>query len=111
MAIDWEPFPNNLAANMSPKLKDLLEGACRKLGYAYNKMPSGAGHDTLNMAKLGEVGMLFIPCEGGRSHCPEEYAAMEDIQKGVEVLKQCLYQLAYEDVLKLEQSSADGSGH
>jgi allantoate deiminase len=111
VAIEWEPFPNNLAANMSPKLKDLLKGACRKLGYAYNKMPSGAGHDTLNMAKLGEVGMLFIPCKGGRSHCPEEYAAMEDIQKGVEVLKQCLYQLAYEDVLKLEQSSADGSGH
>lgn len=101
--ITWVPYPNNLATDMAPELKQLLEEACKQLGYSYNKMSSGAGHDTLNMVKLGKVGMLFIPCKGGRSHCPEEYASMEDITRGVEVLKRCLYQLAYEDVLGLEQ--------
>jgi allantoate deiminase len=104
MEIDWVPFPNNLATDMTPELKELLEDACRHLGYPYTKMPSGAGHDTLNMAKLGKVGMLFIPCKGGCSHCPEEYASMEDIFRGVAVLKRCLYQLAYEDVLGLADS-------
>lgn len=108
MEVEWEPFPNNLPADMSPELKNLLEAACQELGYSYNKMSSGAGHDALNMAKLGKVGMLFIPCRGGRSHCPEEYASMEDIVKGTEVLKRCLYQLAYEDVLGLGKSENQG---
>ena len=98
LEITWVPFPNNLATRMSPELKALLEEACQKLGYPHNTMPSGAGHDTLNMVKLGNVGMLFIPCKAGRSHCPEEYASMEDIIKGVEVMKYCLYKLAYEDI-------------
>ena len=102
-ALSWDAYPNNLSTSMTPELKELLENACRQLGYPYNKMPSGAGHDTLNMAKLGKVGMLFVPCQGGRSHCPAEYASLTDMYKGVEVLKSCLYQLAYEDVLGLCQ--------
>lgn len=101
MEITWVPYPNNLATDMTPELKDVLEDACKRLDYPYVRMSSGAGHDTLNMAKLGKVGMLFIPCRNGRSHCPEEYASMEDIGRGVEVLKACLYKLAYEDVLGL----------
>lgn len=101
MEIVWTPYPNNLPAAMTPELKELLEAACDELGYPYKVMYSGAGHDTLNMAKLGKVGMLFIPCRDGRSHCPEEFASLKDMQAGVEVLKKCLYRLAYEDVLKL----------
>jgi len=103
MEITWIPYPNNLAAAMSSELKDLLVHACKQLGYSYNEMSSGAGHDTLNMAKLGKVGMLFIPCKDGRSHCPEESASFEDMEKGINVLKACLYELAYKDVLSLGQ--------
>lgn len=101
MKITWTPYPNNLATEMTPELKELIEKACQELDYPYNHMPSGAGHDTLNMVKLGKVGMLFIPCKAGRSHCPEEFASMEDICKGVDVMEYCLYKLAYEDVLSL----------
>lgn len=101
MEITWIPYPNNLPAAMTPELKMLLTNACEELGYQYINMPSGAGHDTLNMAKLGKVGMLFIPCKGGRSHCPEEYASIEDINKGVQIMELALYKLAYEDCLGL----------
>lgn len=101
MKITWTPYPNNLPAAMTPELKTLLAEVCQELNYPYNNMPSGAGHDTLNMAKLGKVGMLFIPCRGGRSHCPEEHASIEDIYKGVMVMERCLYKLAYEDCLDL----------
>jgi N-carbamoyl-L-amino-acid hydrolase len=30
--------------------------------------------------------MLFIPCKEGRSHCPEEWAELEHIGYGVDVL-------------------------
>lgn len=99
--IGWLEFPNNIATSMDDKLTELLEDACKNLGYSYKKISSGAGHDTLNMAKLGKVGMLFVPCKDGRSHCPEEFASIEDMNKGVEVLKSCLNKLAYENTLNL----------
>ena len=101
--ITWTPFPNNLVTGMDPALSGLLENTCKRLGYPCRRMSSGAGHDTMDMAKPGKVGMMFIPCKGGRSHCPEESASMEDISKGVEVLKAGLYKLAYEDVLHLDE--------
>jgi ureidoglycolate amidohydrolase len=38
--------------------------------------------------------MLFIPCRNGFSHRPDEYAAPEDIKRGVQVLASALAQLA-----------------
>jgi N-carbamoyl-L-amino-acid hydrolase len=38
--------------------------------------------------------MLFIPCRNGVSHRPDEYAAPEDIKRGVQVLAVALAQLA-----------------
>jgi N-carbamoyl-L-amino-acid hydrolase len=49
-------------------------------------LPSGAGHDTVQMARLGPVGMLFVPSIGGRSHCPEEATAPADLDAGVRAL-------------------------
>lgn len=99
--ITWVPFPNNIAIAMDQQLKSMIVDSCNELGYPYITMPSGAGHDTLNMVKLGKVAMFFIPCEGGRSHCPEEHVKFDDIIKGVELMKKCIYHLAYEDCLGL----------
>ncbi len=38
------------------------------------------------MARLGPVGMLFVPSAGGRSHCPEEWTAPEHIEAGAAAL-------------------------
>lgn len=94
-AITWLPFPNNLATQMDEQLRELMKEACKKYGYQFKEMPSGAGHDALNMAKLGRVALLFIPCKDGRSHCPEEYTSIDDVQRGVDVLQDVLFKLAY----------------
>jgi len=79
---------------MDPAVVGAVEAACRRLGHPCRRMPSGAGHDAMNMASIAPTGMIFIPCRGGVSHNPDEYAAPEDILAGVEVLTEALYDLA-----------------
>jgi N-carbamoyl-L-amino-acid hydrolase len=63
-------------------------------GMAYQKMVSRAYHDSLFMARVAPAGMLFIPCRGGVSHRPDEYATPEAIAAGVAVLAGALAELA-----------------
>ena len=53
-------------------------------------MVSRAYHDSLFMARIAPVAMLFIPCRGGVSHRPDEYASREWIGSGVHVLARTL---------------------
>ena len=57
---------------MSGEIVDLLKNICEKEKISYRLMPSGAGHDAMNMAELTNAGMIFIPCRDGLSHHPEE---------------------------------------
>jgi N-carbamoyl-L-amino-acid hydrolase len=57
-------------------------------------MVSRAYHDSLFMARVAPAGMLFIPCRAGVSHRPDEYAAPDDIERGVRVLAAALARLA-----------------
>jgi N-carbamoyl-L-amino-acid hydrolase len=79
---------------MDPAVVGTIEGVCRRLGIRYRRIPSGAGHDAMNMARIAPAGMIFIPCRGGISHNPDEYASPEDILAGVDVLTETLYDLA-----------------
>lgn len=65
-----------------------IEAACSELGYAQMRMPSGAGHDAVYMAPTGPMGMIFIPCLNGRSHCPEEWIEPQQLLDGTRVLYQ-----------------------
>ena len=69
-----------------------LERAAGDRGH--QKMVSRAYHDSLFMARIAPTAMLFIPCRGGVSHRPDEYASPESIALGVEVLAGALRELA-----------------
>jgi len=79
---------------MDPAVVAAIEAACRRLGVPYQRMPSGAGHDAMNMARIAPAGMIFIPCRGGISHNADEYAAPADIVRGMDVLTETLASLA-----------------
>lgn len=72
----------------------LLEDICNDENVNYIVMDSGAGHDAMNMAELAPTGMIFIPCREGISHNPNEYANIDDIMKGIDVLTEAVYRLA-----------------
>jgi len=71
-----------------------LRRAAEECGVASMTMVSRAYHDTLFMARIVPAGMLFIPCAGGISHRPDEYATPQDIERGVRVLAGALAGLA-----------------
>jgi N-carbamoyl-L-amino-acid hydrolase len=71
-----------------------VERACAQLRLPSRRMVSRAYHDTLFMARICPVGMVFIPCRGGVSHRPDEYASPEAIATGTNVLARTLAELA-----------------
>lgn len=72
--------------DMSPRVRQGLEGAAARLGLSFRAMPSGAGHDAMNFAGSWDTGMVFIPCRGGVSHNREEWASLEDLLDGARVI-------------------------
>ncbi len=60
--------------------------ACLDVGVEAARLVSMAGHDANQIARLAPVGMLFVPSQGGRSHCPEEETRLEDMALGVAAL-------------------------
>jgi ureidoglycolate amidohydrolase len=71
-----------------------LQGACEELQLPCTSMVSRAYHDSLFMSRIAPAAMLFIPCRGGVSHRPDEFASGEDIVRGVRVLAHALARLA-----------------
>ena len=83
-------------AQSSPHVVELLEHICKEQGIPCKKMVSRAYHDSLFMARLAPVAMIFIPCRNGVSHRPDEFARPEDIALGARILAQALAKLASE---------------
>ena len=63
-----------------------IESAARSLGLAFMHLPSGAGHDAQLLAKLGPMGMIFVPSIAGISHSPKELSTWGDCANGANVL-------------------------
>src|SRR4029077_21049374 len=60
----------------------LIDDSAKSLGFSTRVMPSGAGHDAQEIARIGPVGMIFIPSINGISHSPKEYSRPQDIENG-----------------------------
>ena len=78
----------------SPEIVSAAERACEVRGLPYQKMVSRAYHDSLFMAHIAPIAMLFIPCRAGVSHRPDEYSSPSEIATGVEVLARTIAALA-----------------
>lgn len=78
----------------SDEVKRAAEAACRKLGYLPFWLPSGAGHDGVQLASICPIGMIFVRSQDGVSHSPAEWSTKEDCAAGAEVLYHTVWQLA-----------------
>jgi ureidoglycolate amidohydrolase len=81
-------------AACAPDVVAVVARACGARGLSHQLMISRAYHDSLFMARLAPTAMLFIPCRGGISHRPDEYASPEAIARGAAVLADTLAELS-----------------
>jgi beta-ureidopropionase / N-carbamoyl-L-amino-acid hydrolase len=81
-----EPAHGVEPAPTDPTVREAIASAARDLGLSCLTMPSGAGHDTQNMAAIGPSGMLFVPSIEGISHSPREATHDHDVVNGANTL-------------------------
>jgi N-carbamoyl-L-amino-acid hydrolase len=94
VSIQSELLNADAPADCAQTLIEALSHSCRNHELNFLPMVSRAYHDSLFMARIAPVAMLFIPCRNGYSHRPDEYAAPEDIVRGTLVLAETLAALS-----------------
>ncbi len=76
----------------SPSIKfdkeciEFVRNAAKNLGYSHRDIVSGAGHDTVYIARAVPTAMIFIPCENGISHNETEKTEPDQVAAGANVL-------------------------
>ncbi|PET75589.1 Zn-dependent hydrolase [Bacillus sp. AFS001701] len=78
----------------SNEIQDLAKLACETIGVEPFYLPSGAGHDCMQLTNLCPIGMLFIRSKDGISHNPAEWSSKEDCADGANVLYHTVLQLS-----------------
>ena len=68
------------------RVRGIIARAADELGLSWQRMPSGAGHDAQDLAKIAPIGMIFVPSVGGISHSPREFTSAQDMANGASVL-------------------------
>ncbi|MBT2679313.1 M20 family metallo-hydrolase [Bacillus sp. ISL-35] len=86
--IEMTTLVNNSSVQLDEIVRSKLQAAGESLGYKAMVLESGAGHDVMNMAAQWPSGLIFIKCRNGLSHHPEEFASLDDLQIGTDIITQ-----------------------
>lgn len=73
-------------AQSNPRLQAAIRESAKSLGLATTDLPSFAGHDAQEIARIAPMAMIFVPSKDGISHSPKEFTAWQDVANGTEVL-------------------------
>lgn len=95
LEISWTYYVDHEPCLSDPGLVATFQEAAREQGIPFMTMPSGAGHDSQQMASIAKVVMIFVRSKDGRSHTPEEFSSIPDIVAGIRTLAAGLHKLAY----------------
>ncbi|OLD11387.1 MAG: hypothetical protein AUJ06_00535 [Chloroflexi bacterium 13_1_40CM_3_70_6] len=95
LEVDVRTLRDRPPVALNARVADVLRRACAVAGVEPRDLASGAGHDAQVLSAAAQTGMLFVPSIGGRSHCPEEATAAEDVVLGTRALATALRELAY----------------
>ena len=89
-SVTFHLFSENVPALTDPRVQGLIARAADGLGLSHRPLPSGAGHDAQDLARIAPAGMIFVPSVAGISHSPRELSRPRDIANGANVLLQTL---------------------
>ena len=71
----------------------IIASVCQRLGLSYCHLPSRAGHDAMEIGRITDMGMIFVPSLAGVSHSEAEYTAPEQCTYGANTLLQTFLEL------------------
>jgi allantoate deiminase len=94
VGLEIEALQRLAPAPCSELVRDAIGRACERLDIRVHTLPSGAGHDGMQLTGLCPMGMIFIRSKDGVSHSPDEWSAKEDCAAGSEVLYWTVLDLA-----------------
>ncbi|MBD3895251.1 allantoate amidohydrolase [Halomonas sp. ML-15] len=97
LRLDQQLIYEQAAVQCSATLVRRLEAAVAASGVTTRTLFSGAGHDGLAMQALCDIGMLFLRCERGISHHPDEAIQPSDLGVALEVLARFVTDLAEDE--------------
>lgn len=83
-----EPIP------MADQCVNAVETATDRMDVETIELHSGAGHDTMQIAKVTDAGLIFAPSRDGVSHSPQEWTDWSDCAVNAGVLAESLHDLA-----------------
>jgi N-carbamoyl-L-amino-acid hydrolase len=89
----FAPTNVNHPAPTDPRMRAAIEKSAHELGLTTRAMPSGAGHDAQEMARIAPAGMIFVPSVKGISHAPTEFTRPADVENGANVLLQAFLRI------------------
>ena len=95
LQIGWTCHTDHAPCRCDPALVATFRQAGAVQGIPVITLPSGAGHDSQQMARIARVIMIFVRSAGGRSHTPEEFSTTADIVASLRLLAAGLHALAY----------------
>ncbi|MGG1660062.1 Zn-dependent hydrolase [Brevibacillus sp. NRS-1366] len=78
----------------SDNIQAAIREACAAEGLETMTLPSGAGHDCMQLVDLCPVGMIFARSRDGISHNPAEFTSKEDCANGAQILYRTALSLA-----------------
>jgi len=96
---DDAQISSSLDFTINRGMREIIAESAGELGLSSKLMPSGAGHDAQDMARMTPTGMIFVPSAGGISHSPKEFTKPEDMANGANVLLQT--------ILKIDQGALE----
>jgi allantoate deiminase len=92
--LEIETLQRLAPASCSELVWEAAERACKRLSIRPHALPSGAGHDGMQLTDLCPMGMIFVRSKNGVSHSPDEWSFMEDCTAGGNVLYYVVLDLA-----------------
>src|SRR5258707_5337337 len=90
---DFKEINVNIPAPTDPRIRALIDQSAKELGLSTKQMPSGAGHDAQDIARLAPAVMISIPSVAAITHSPQEFSRPQDIANGANVLLGTLLKL------------------
>ena len=91
--IALKPQLQNDPVPVSSHIYNTVAQVCQHLRLSARQLPSRASHDAQNIASVTDMGMIFVPSQGGISHAETEYTTAEHCIQGANVLLHTLLKL------------------